>query len=195
MVGGPTGLSAMVELGRWGVACLLIEPWAVMSDVRPWAKTTSIRTMEHFRRWGLTGTLRAAAFLPVEWSQDIVFCVNLLGPKVARFTECFGLTTHPSDLWAETSQQVPQFVAERVLRDALVELPRCTVANGWRVERVTGEADGRAGPGKGGGAGRRGGSRCRGPGRLGGDPARPGPLRARLRRRLRGGAHVDGRGV
>lgn len=40
--------------------------------------------MEHFRRWGLARAFRSAAFLPVEWSQDVVFCVNLLGPETCR---------------------------------------------------------------------------------------------------------------
>ena len=139
--GGPTGLSAMLELSRRGVECLLVEPREVVSDVRPRAKTTSIRTMEHFRRWGLAETLREAAYLPVDWSQDVVFCVNLLGPEVARFTGCFGLTTERSELFAETSQQVPQFVVEQVLRDAIGRLPGCTTAYGWRAARVVRDRD------------------------------------------------------
>lgn len=134
--GGPTGLSAALELGRRGVDCLLVEPRQVVSEVRPRAKTTSIRTMEHFRRWGLAATLRDAAYLTVGWSQDVVFCVNLLGPEVTRFTGCFGLTSERSDLFAETSQQVPQFVVEQVLRDAVAGLPGCTAAYGWRADRV-----------------------------------------------------------
>ncbi len=134
--GGPTGLATALELGRRGVDCVLVEPRAEVLDVRPRAKTTSIRSMEHFRRWGLAGALRDAAYLPVGWSQDIVFCVNLLGPEVMRFTGCFGLTTKRSELFAETSQQVPQFVVERVLRDAVETLPNCVTAYGWRAVEV-----------------------------------------------------------
>lgn len=140
--GGPTGLAAMVELGRRGVHCLVVEPRVDVTDTRPRAKTTSIRTMEHFRRWGLAGTLRAAAFLPIEWSSDVVFCVNLLGPEVARFTGCFGMTPQRSDLFAETSQQVPQFVVEGVLRDAVERLAPCRTAFGWRATACTEGPDG-----------------------------------------------------
>ncbi|MGH9108357.1 MAG: FAD-dependent monooxygenase, partial [Acidimicrobiales bacterium] len=131
--GGPTGLAAMVELGRRGIHSVVVEPRTALSEVRPRAKTTSIRTMEHFRRWGLADTLRAAAFLPVGWSQDIVFCVNLFGPEIARFTGCFGMTTDRSEVFAETSQQIPQFVVEGVLRDAVRSLPTCRAMFGWRA--------------------------------------------------------------
>jgi 2-polyprenyl-6-methoxyphenol hydroxylase-like FAD-dependent oxidoreductase len=134
--GGPTGLAAALELGRRGVGCVLVEPRREISELRPRAKTTSIRTMEHFRRWGLAGELRAAAYLPVEWSQDVVFCTNLLGVEITRFTGCFGLTTAPSPLFAETSQQVPQFVVERVLRDAVAAEPCCATAYGWSASSV-----------------------------------------------------------
>jgi len=134
--GGPTGLAAMVEMGRRQVDCLVVEPRPDVTDTRPRAKTTSIRTMEHFRRWGLADALRAAAFLPVEWSQDVVFCVNLFGPEIARFTGCFGMSTERSEVSAETSQQVPQFVVEGVLRRTVDGLETCRTAYGWRAVSV-----------------------------------------------------------
>ena len=129
--GGPTGLAAALELARRGVRCLLVEPRREISELRPRAKTTSVRTMEHFRRWGIADELRAAAYLPVEWSQDVVFCTNLLGVEITRFTGCFGLTRERSPLFAETSQQVPQFVVERVLRRAVDAEPFCSACYGW----------------------------------------------------------------
>ncbi len=134
--GGPTGLAAALELGRRGVRCVVVEPRREISELRPRAKTTSVRTMEHFRRWGLAGELRAAAYIPVEWSQDVVFCTNLLGVEITRFTGCFGLTSVPSPLFAETSQQVPQFVVEQVLREAVAAEPSCTTAYGWSASSV-----------------------------------------------------------
>lgn len=134
--GGPTGLAAALELGRRGVRCVLVEPRRQVSELRPRAKTTSVRTMEHFRRWGLAGELRAASYLPVEWSQDVVFCTDLLGTEITRFTGCFGLTSDPSPLFAETSQQVPQFVVERVLRRAVDHEPSVTTAYGWSASSI-----------------------------------------------------------
>jgi 2-polyprenyl-6-methoxyphenol hydroxylase-like FAD-dependent oxidoreductase len=114
--GGPVGLSTAIELGQRGVTCLLVEPRRTVSTSRPRAKTTNVRTMEHFRRWGLADRVRAAAYLPVAWSQRVVFAPTLVGPEVARFDDVFGLATEPVEDFAEAGQQVPQFVVEEVLR-------------------------------------------------------------------------------
>src|SRR5580692_3817235 len=114
--GGPAGLAAAAELALHGVACVVIEPRTVVSHRRPRAKTTSVRTMEHLRRWGIADTLRAAAPLPVAWSQRVTFCESLSGRRITDFDNAFGLATAPDDRFAESGQQVPQPVVEEVLR-------------------------------------------------------------------------------
>jgi len=131
--GGPVGLSAAVELGRRGVRCLIIEPRLVVSGLRPRAKTTSIRTMEHFRRWGLAERIRAVAPLKVDWSQDIVFCTTLLGREVMRFTDCLGVSPQRTDLCAESGQQIAQPLVEEVLREAVNGLKSCHLCLGWSL--------------------------------------------------------------
>lgn len=134
--GGPVGLSAAIELGQRGIHCVVIEPRLVVSQLRPRAKTVSIRTMEHFRRWGLAGRLRDAAPLKVGWSQDVVFCTTLLGHEVTRFHNCFGLSTQNTDLYAETGQQVAQPLVEEVLREAAMALDTCHLGLGWSLQTL-----------------------------------------------------------
>jgi len=117
--GGPAGLAAAAELALHGIDVVVIEPRATVSHRRPRAKTTSIRTMEHLRRWGLADTLRAAAPLPVAWSQRVTFCTSLAGERITDFDGAFGLTTSRDDRFAEAGQQVPQPVVEEVLRQHL----------------------------------------------------------------------------
>ena len=114
--GGPAGLAAAAELASRGVACVVVEPRAQVSHRRPRAKTTSIRTMEHLRRWGIADALRAAAPLPVAWSQRVTFCESLSGRRITDFEGAFGLVTGRDDRFAEAGQQVPQPVVEEVLR-------------------------------------------------------------------------------
>jgi 2-polyprenyl-6-methoxyphenol hydroxylase-like FAD-dependent oxidoreductase len=114
--GGPAGLAAAAELASRGVACVVIEPRAHVSYRRPRAKTTSVRTMEHLRRWGLADALRAAAPLPVAWSQRVTFCESLSGRRITDFEGAFGLTTERDERFAEAGQQVPQPVVEDLLR-------------------------------------------------------------------------------
>ena len=97
---GPAGLAAAAELNLHGIACIVVEPRALVSHRRPRAKTTSIRTMEHLRRWGLAGALRAAAPLPVAWSQRVTFCQTLNGRRITDFDNAFGLTTQRDERFA-----------------------------------------------------------------------------------------------
>ena len=134
--GGPVGLSAAVELGRRGIQCLIIEPRQVVSPLRPRAKTTNVRTMEHFRRWGLADRVREVAPLKVDWSQDIVFCTTLLGHEVMRFTYCLGLSPQRTEVFAESGQQIAQPLVEEVLREAVADLEVCQLCLGWSLQSL-----------------------------------------------------------
>jgi 2-polyprenyl-6-methoxyphenol hydroxylase-like FAD-dependent oxidoreductase len=114
--GGPAGLAAAAELSLHGIGCVVIEPRTTVSHRRPRAKTTSVRTMEHLRRWGIAAKLRDAAPLPVAWSQRVTFCRSLSGERITDFDGAFGLTTERDERFAESGQQVPQPVVEEVLR-------------------------------------------------------------------------------
>jgi 2-polyprenyl-6-methoxyphenol hydroxylase-like FAD-dependent oxidoreductase len=133
--GGPVGLAAAVELGRRGISCTVVEPRVTVSHARPRCKTVNVRTMEHLRRWGIADRLRAAAPLPPEWSQDVVFCTSMTGRELSRFTGVFGLAEE-GERFAERGQQAPQFVLEELLRDVVAELPSCRLELGARVTGV-----------------------------------------------------------
>jgi len=138
--GGPVGLALAVELGLRGVECVVVEPRPQPTRLRPRAKTLNARTMEHARRWGLASRLRAAAPLPVSWSQDVSFCTSFLGTEITRFTGVLGLADDGDS--PERGQQMPQYVLEEVLREVATELPTVDLRVGWRLQSLSG-----AGPG------------------------------------------------
>jgi 2-polyprenyl-6-methoxyphenol hydroxylase-like FAD-dependent oxidoreductase len=140
--GGPAGLAAATELSLHGVGCLVIEPRPEVSHRRPRAKTSSVRTMEHLRRWGLADAVREAAPLPVAWSQRVTFCESLSGPRITDFDGAFGLTTERDARFAEAGQQVPQPVVEEVLRAHLARRPGVGLRLGHAVTGLAEDTDG-----------------------------------------------------
>ncbi|SPL93418.1 2-polyprenyl-6-methoxyphenol hydroxylase and related FAD-dependent oxidoreductases [[Actinomadura] parvosata subsp. kistnae] len=132
------GLATAVELAHHGVRCLVVEPRETVSWLRPRAKTTSARSMELLRRWGLAETLRSRAPLAVSWSDEAVFVTGLLGREITRIGGCFGLDLVGSDLAAEPGQQVPQPLVEEVLREAVGD----ALLTGWQVAGLQEDADG-----------------------------------------------------
>jgi 2-polyprenyl-6-methoxyphenol hydroxylase-like FAD-dependent oxidoreductase len=140
--GGPAGLAAAAELSLHGVDCVVIEPRAQVSHRRPRAKTTNVRTMEHLRRWGVADALRAAAPLPVSWSQRVTFCESLSGQRITDFEHAFGLTTERDDRFAEAGQQVPQPVVEEVLREHLRGCPGAELRLGHAVTALSQDSGG-----------------------------------------------------
>lgn len=139
--GGPVGLATAVELGRRGIRCVVAEPRVVVSHARPRCKTINVRSMHHMRRWQLADRLRALAPLPTDWTQDVVFCTSLAGRELSRFTGVLGLV-HEGDRFPELGQQVPQYVLEELLRDAVDELGTCTFAPGVTVTGLEQDDDG-----------------------------------------------------
>ncbi|MFE7718136.1 FAD-dependent monooxygenase [Nocardia rhizosphaerihabitans] len=135
--GGPVGLATAAELAHHGVQSIVVEPRHEVSLLRPRAKTTSARTMELFRRWGLADEVRARAPLPIDWSDEAVFATSVLGREITRFHHCFGLDLTGNDLVAEPGQQVPQPIIEQVLRDAAEAFPVTRVLTGWTLTSLT----------------------------------------------------------
>jgi len=140
--GGPVGLATAIELSFHGIASLVIEPRPTVSWLRPRAKTTSARTMEHFRRWGIASAVRERAPLKQAWSDEVVFCTSLLGREVARFGRCLALDLFHDDLVAEGGQQVPQPLIEEVMRETVTASPHGKLMIGWTVCSLEQQQDG-----------------------------------------------------
>ncbi|MFC5677923.1 FAD-dependent monooxygenase [Aeromicrobium endophyticum] len=134
---GPAGLACAAELAFHHVRSVIVDPRVEVLHDRPRAKTTSPRTMEHFRRWGIADAVRRRAPLSPEWNRRVVFCETLDGPVITEFHDVFGLHGGPSDVFAECGQQVPQPVVEEVLREHLVSTGMVDFRLGERAVQVS----------------------------------------------------------
>ncbi|WP_345417628.1 FAD-dependent monooxygenase [Pseudonocardia xishanensis] len=140
--GGPAGLAAASELAHHGIHSVLLEPRREVSHLRPRAKTTSARTMELFRRWGIADEVRRAAPLSHSWSRRVVFCAALDAEPITEFRDVFGLSAAEDGFTAEAGQQVAQPVVEEVLRAHLVRSGLAELRLGERLLGFTERRDG-----------------------------------------------------
>jgi 2-polyprenyl-6-methoxyphenol hydroxylase-like FAD-dependent oxidoreductase len=119
---GPVGLALAIELGHRSIPCLLIERNDRVGYA-PRAKTTNVRTREHFRRWGIAGELRAASPLGIDYPSNVVFCTRLAGHELTRFENAFYCAPGRNPLYSEHSQWIPQYAVEEVMRRHAESLP------------------------------------------------------------------------
>ena len=119
---GPVGLALAIELGHRSIPCLLIERNDRVGYA-PRAKTTNVRTREHFRRWGIADALRAASPLGMDYPSNVVFCTRLSGFELTRFENAMYCAPGRNPLYSEHSQWVPQYTVEEVMRAHAQSLP------------------------------------------------------------------------
>ncbi len=137
--GGPCGLMLANELGRRGIRCLLVDP-KPGTAFNPQANATQARTMEHFRRLGFAGEIRAQG-LPADHPTDIAYFTRYTGHELARLqlptaAQAVSNIKAMSGSWsaAELPHRVSQKFVEATLRRQAEALPGVDVRYGWALE-------------------------------------------------------------
>jgi len=145
--GGPCGLMLANELGRRGLAAILVDQKPTTA-FNPQANATQARTMEHFRRLGFAQEIRALG-LPPDFPTDIAYFTRYARHELARFElpsarQATGRVRQLSGSWsaAELPHRVSQKFVEQVLRRHAEALPGISVHYGWRLLRFDETADG-----------------------------------------------------
>lgn len=145
--GGPCGLMLAIELGRRGIRCLLVDA-KPGTAFNPQANATQARTMEHFRRLGFAGEVRALG-LPGDHPTDIAYFTRYAGHELARIrlptaAEAVVKVKAMAGSWsaAELPHRVSQKFVEQVLRRHAQSWPTSDVRYGWTLSRFS--DDGRA---------------------------------------------------
>ena len=136
--GGPCGLMLANELGRRGIAAILVDQKA-STAFSPQANATQARTMEHFRRLGIAKEIRRLG-LPDGYPIDIAYFtrytthelgrVNLPSARKARQTvKKLGGSWSASEL----PHRVSQKFVEAVLFRHAADLPSVTLNYSWQL--------------------------------------------------------------
>jgi 2-polyprenyl-6-methoxyphenol hydroxylase-like FAD-dependent oxidoreductase len=139
--GGPVGMTLALNLARYGVPTILVERNAETTR-HPKMDLTNGRSMELFRRLGLTEKLRDAG-VPRENAFDISWVTTLAGQELHRFrypsaqewTAMIAAQndgSHPR----EAGLRVSQIMIEPVLKEAIDQNPLIDVRFGTRFERI-----------------------------------------------------------
>jgi 2-polyprenyl-6-methoxyphenol hydroxylase-like FAD-dependent oxidoreductase len=149
--GGPVGLTLAGELGWRGSSCLLVEERTGPTE-HPKATLLGARSMEYYRRWGLTEAIYAAA-LPADVNYFITFSTRLTGHELHRIVSPSIRKTieRPAAAMARWRElgwspyyktQIGQQALEPVLLDFVSGLEPVAMQHGWRFLDFTEDADG-----------------------------------------------------
>src|SRR5882672_10632568 len=145
--GGPAGLVLAIELGRRGVPCIFLEEDPT-SPTLPKANATTSRTMEHYRRLGFAGEIRALG-LPEDYPQDIAYFTRYTRHELARLKgrsrrEAIAAREGADSRWPtpEPLHRVQQMYIEAILKAQAEKWPAANVRFGWRAQRIQQHEDG-----------------------------------------------------
>jgi 2-polyprenyl-6-methoxyphenol hydroxylase-like FAD-dependent oxidoreductase len=132
---GPTGLTLAIDLGKRGVRCLLIEQKERPAFL-PKMERINARTMEIYRRMGLSQQIRAAGLRP-DCPMDVYVVLALNEPPLLRLpypsvTQAQAETraTNDGSLPLEPYQLISQYTLEPLLKSVAETIPAMTVRFG-----------------------------------------------------------------
>ncbi|MGU7774640.1 FAD-dependent monooxygenase [Burkholderia sp. MR1-5-21] len=144
---GPVGLTLAIDLGRRGIACVLVEQKAEPQFL-PKMERCNARTMEIFRRLGLTERIRASG-MPEDIPMDIQIIRSMVEPPILRLpypsvaearaqtrVSCHG------ELPLEPYQLISQYTLEPLLLEEVERLPSVTVMRGTTFLAFAEDSDG-----------------------------------------------------
>jgi 2-polyprenyl-6-methoxyphenol hydroxylase-like FAD-dependent oxidoreductase len=145
--GGPVGMILALFLERLGVACVLFNT-EEQSRWHPKGNTHNARSMEHYRRLGVSASVRLLG-LPWDHPTDVAYFTRIAGFELARIAmasegekmEAVAASARldqvPEPIHRANQMYVEKLLFDRVAHSALIER-----RFGWRVDWVRQDADG-----------------------------------------------------
>lgn len=135
--GGPVGLGLAIDLAQHGIRSTVIERSHELHRV-PKGQNLTQRTGEHFRRWGISGQIRAASPIPRSFGNaGMVAWGNVLS---GYHYDWFRRGSVNPYYFAE-NERLPQYATEAVLREHIERIDKIQVRYGAVAERVEQASD------------------------------------------------------
>lgn len=138
--GGPIGLALAADLGRRGIAVLLVEERE--NKLNP-AKMleVSVRTMEFCRQLGIVDKVRTWGF-PRDWPIDSVFVTDLQGYELGRVRVPSLAAQAHLPVSPERGMPCPQTWFDPILQDFARSFPHVTLRHQVRLESFVQDSEG-----------------------------------------------------
>jgi 2-polyprenyl-6-methoxyphenol hydroxylase-like FAD-dependent oxidoreductase len=146
--GGPVGMTLAIDLATRGIPVIVVERRAAGEPPSVKCNHISSRSMEIYRRLGLSGALRDAG-LPADFPNDCSYRITATGPELSRIKipcrrDRYTATDGPDTWWPtpEPPHRMNQTYMEPVLWAHAARLPKLTLLNGMSVEDFSEQTDG-----------------------------------------------------
>ena len=138
---GPVGMCLAIDLALRGVPSVLLERRANDRKSVARANMTNVRSMEHFRRWGIADALRANDPVSPLVERDVAFVTRLNGHLIQRFSRAYEWAER-LPIASEVAEWAPNEAIEKTLRDRVETLSLIDFRSEHEVQSFTQDADG-----------------------------------------------------
>ena len=139
--GGPIGIATALELAFHRVPSVILEQRSRGVHLPMRANLTNLRTMEHFRRWGIADKLRENDPISNEFERSTTWVTHLNGKLVKDFPRAFDFS-EPTPLGSDRPEWAPNTAIDKTMQDAAAARPEIDLRFGCEVIGLDQDADG-----------------------------------------------------
>ena len=139
--GGPVGMALAIDLALRGVETLVFEKREAKAPIYARANMTNVRSMEHFRRWGIADALRENDPVSEHINRDVAFVTRLNGELILNLPRAYEWS-EPLPFASEVAEWAPHEAIEKTLRNRIESLPAITYCFEHEVTSFVQDDDG-----------------------------------------------------
>jgi 2-polyprenyl-6-methoxyphenol hydroxylase-like FAD-dependent oxidoreductase len=115
-------MALAIDLALRGVPVIVFERRADGARTLARANLTNVRSMEHFRRWGIADALRDNDPVSPLIQRDVAFVTRLTGHEILRFPRAYEWSER-LPIASEVAEWAPHQAIEKTLYDRIATLP------------------------------------------------------------------------